>query len=148
MSSLSSERALLDEDYQRLLGFRSELRRFLSWSEQTAREAGLTPSLHQLLLVLRGRVAHGSENIMDAAALRALQAPIKERYKSDTRSAFITLKARGTLDDAHIACKVETGRALASEVYQWSKLVFGPTHRCAAVPGAARGAAPHTGPSG
>src|SRR5205807_1550123 len=27
--------------------------------------------------------------------------------------AFITLKARGTLDDTHIACKVETGRALA-----------------------------------
>jgi uncharacterized OsmC-like protein len=50
---------------------------------------------------------------MDAAALRALQGPIKERYKSDASSAFITLKARGTLDDAHIACKVETGRALA-----------------------------------
>jgi uncharacterized OsmC-like protein len=50
---------------------------------------------------------------MDAAALRALQAPIKERYKSDAKSAFITLKARGTLDDVHIACKVETGRALA-----------------------------------
>jgi uncharacterized OsmC-like protein len=50
---------------------------------------------------------------MDAAALRALQGPIKERYKSDASSAFVTLKARGTLDDAHIACKVETGRALA-----------------------------------
>jgi uncharacterized OsmC-like protein len=50
---------------------------------------------------------------MDAAALRALQGPIKERYKSDASSAFITLKARGTLDDAHFACKVETGRALA-----------------------------------
>jgi uncharacterized OsmC-like protein len=50
---------------------------------------------------------------MDAAALRALQGPIKERYKSDASSAFITLKARGTLDDTHIACKVETGRALA-----------------------------------
>src|SRR5262249_14856504 len=50
---------------------------------------------------------------MDAAALRALQAPIKERYKSDAKSAFITLKARGTLDDVHIACKVDTGRALA-----------------------------------
>jgi len=50
---------------------------------------------------------------MDAAALRALQGPVKERYKSDASSAFITLKARGTLDDAHIACKVETGRALA-----------------------------------
>jgi uncharacterized OsmC-like protein len=50
---------------------------------------------------------------MDATALRALQAPLKERYKSDPTSATITLKARGTLDDAHIACKVETGRAVA-----------------------------------
>jgi uncharacterized OsmC-like protein len=50
---------------------------------------------------------------MDATALRALQAPIKDKYKSDPQSALITLKARGTLDDANIACKVETGRALA-----------------------------------
>src|SRR5579883_180552 len=50
---------------------------------------------------------------MDAAALRALQAPLKERYKTEPGAACITLRARGTLDDAHIACKVETGRALA-----------------------------------
>jgi uncharacterized OsmC-like protein len=50
---------------------------------------------------------------MDALALRTLQAPLKERYKSDPRSAVITLKARGRLDDTAIACKVETGRALA-----------------------------------
>ena len=50
---------------------------------------------------------------MDAAGLRALQAPIKERYKSDPKAAAITLKAKGSLDDTSIACKVETGRALA-----------------------------------
>ncbi len=50
---------------------------------------------------------------MDAAGLRAMQAPIKDRYKSDPDAAMITLKARGTLDDTNIACKVETGRALA-----------------------------------
>ena len=50
---------------------------------------------------------------MDAAALRALQAPIKERYKIDPKAAVITLKAKGSLDDTSIACKVETGRALA-----------------------------------
>ena len=50
---------------------------------------------------------------MDAATLRATQAPIKDRYKADAKAAYITLKANGTLDDAHIACKVETGRALA-----------------------------------
>src|SRR5580658_8158644 len=50
---------------------------------------------------------------MDAAGLRAMQAPIKERYKTDPKAAYITLRAKGALDDAHIACKVETGRALA-----------------------------------
>jgi uncharacterized OsmC-like protein len=50
---------------------------------------------------------------MDAAGLRAMQAPIKDRYKADAAAAMITLKARGTLDDTSIACKVETGRALA-----------------------------------
>src|ERR1700749_4053210 len=50
---------------------------------------------------------------MDAAGLRAMQAPIKERYKTEPQAAYITLKAKGTLDDTNIACKVETGRALA-----------------------------------
>ena len=50
---------------------------------------------------------------MDSAALRALQAPIKDRYKADAKAGLITLKAKGVLDDTNIACKVETGRALA-----------------------------------
>ena len=50
---------------------------------------------------------------MDANELRAKQAPFKERYKSEPNAAFITLKAKGTLDDGSIVCKVETGRALA-----------------------------------
>ena len=50
---------------------------------------------------------------MDAAALRAMQAPYKEKYKSDAESAVITLKAQGSIDESKIACKVETGRALA-----------------------------------
>ena len=50
---------------------------------------------------------------MDSTELRALQAPLKDQYRADPTSAVITLKAQGTLDDQHIACKVETGRALA-----------------------------------
>ena len=50
---------------------------------------------------------------MDAATLRATQAPIKEKYKSDPKAAVITLKAKGSIDNEGIACKVETGRALA-----------------------------------
>ncbi len=50
---------------------------------------------------------------MNADALRALQAPLKDRYRNEPQAARITLTARGALDDSHIACKVETGRALA-----------------------------------
>src|SRR5882762_9049915 len=50
---------------------------------------------------------------MDAAQLRATQAPIKDRYKTDPKAAFITLKAKGSIENEGIACKVETGRALA-----------------------------------
>ena len=50
---------------------------------------------------------------MDVTALRALQAPLKDAYRTDPDAAVVTLKARGELDDQHIACKVETGRAIA-----------------------------------
>lgn len=50
---------------------------------------------------------------MDANALRALQAPIKDQYRNEPGAARITLKAQGSIDDTAIACKVETGRALA-----------------------------------
>ncbi|CAO4177647.1 OsmC family protein [Methylorubrum populi] len=50
---------------------------------------------------------------MDANALRALQAPLKNKYREAPDSAVITLRAKGALDDTSIACKVETGRALA-----------------------------------
>jgi len=50
---------------------------------------------------------------MDADTLRSLQAPIKDRYRNAPDSAVVTLRARGSLDDTAIACKVETGCALA-----------------------------------
>jgi uncharacterized OsmC-like protein len=49
---------------------------------------------------------------MDAGELRVLQAPIKERYRADPKAALVTLRAKGTLDNANITCKVETGRAI------------------------------------
>jgi uncharacterized OsmC-like protein len=51
---------------------------------------------------------------MDAAALRALQAPLKERYREAPDAALITLKAEGAIDEAAVACKVDTGRAMVT----------------------------------
>jgi ribosome-associated toxin RatA of RatAB toxin-antitoxin module len=54
-----------------------------------------------------------SETVIDAEALRALQAPLKAKYREDQNAAIITLRARGEIDEAKIACKLETGRAIA-----------------------------------
>lgn len=51
-------------------------------------------------------------DVLSADALRALQAPLKERYKTQPDSACVTLKAHGRLGEG-ITCNVETGRALA-----------------------------------
>ncbi len=49
---------------------------------------------------------------MNRDELRATQAPLKERYRSDPGSAWVTLKATGDLG-AGVTCKVDTGKALA-----------------------------------
>ncbi len=50
---------------------------------------------------------------MDAAELKAMQAPLKAAYRKDASKAVITLRAKGSVDDQSIACKVETGRTVA-----------------------------------
>jgi uncharacterized OsmC-like protein len=44
---------------------------------------------------------------MTAAELRALQAPLKERYKQSPEAAVVTLRASGRLDGANVTCTVE-----------------------------------------
>ncbi|GAC1307237.1 MAG: OsmC family protein [Vulcanimicrobiaceae bacterium] len=50
---------------------------------------------------------------MNADALRALQTPLKERYRDDPAAAVVTLEAEGKLDEASgLSCSVRTGAAL------------------------------------
>src|ERR1700745_1962904 len=48
---------------------------------------------------------------MNSSELRELQAPLKDKYRSQPEAAIITLKAHGNIGEG-ISCKVETGRAL------------------------------------
>ena len=49
---------------------------------------------------------------MQSEELRTLQAPLKDRYRTEPEAAQITLTARGSLDALGLTCKVETGKAL------------------------------------
>jgi len=50
--------------------------------------------------------------VVDRDELRALQAPLKERYRDDPTAARLTLRSEGTLGQERIACRVETARGL------------------------------------
>ena len=65
---MSAARTVSDDDYERLLEIRSGIRRFLHWSEERAREAGLTAAQHQLLLAVRGHRGPGDPTIGEVAA--------------------------------------------------------------------------------
>ena len=58
---------MTDEQYRRLLEFRTGLRRFLRWSEEQAGLVGVTPGQHQLLLAVRGHVGGRGPTIGDIA---------------------------------------------------------------------------------
>jgi DNA-binding MarR family transcriptional regulator len=100
-----------DRDYQSLAEFRHQIRRFLHFSEQAARVAGLEPQQHQLLLTLRGLAASGEPASIGAIAER-LQIQhhsavelvdrlvdrgfvTRSRAPSDRRQVLIRLTARG-----------------------------------------------------
>src|SRR6185436_4521847 len=51
---------------------------------------------------------------MEASTFRSTQAPLRDLYSKDAKSAFLTLRARGIAGDTTVTCKVETGRGLAT----------------------------------
>lgn len=127
------EGPLLDEDYQQLLVFRKELREFLRWSEQSAHNAGLTPSLHQLLLVIRGRgptigqaaqALHIRHHSAVELAQRAESAGLicRERDPLDQRRVHLELTDRGrqqleSLTRAHLP-RIQALAAVLDHVLQ------------------------------
>jgi DNA-binding MarR family transcriptional regulator len=114
---------LSDDDFATLLHTRRELRRFLRFSEDAARSAGITPAQHQLLLAVRGRIDPDGPRIRDLAESlfvahhsavelidRSVAAGLVERHtdRKDQRVVRIRLTDRGqhVLDEltpAHLA---------------------------------------------
>jgi DNA-binding MarR family transcriptional regulator len=107
----SGPRDLDDADYQRLLQFRTGLRRFLHWSEQQAATAGLTAAQHQLLLAIRGHADprgptvgeaagylllrhHSAVGLVDRAAEAGLV--IRHQDQDDHRVVRLRLTSRGS----------------------------------------------------
>jgi DNA-binding MarR family transcriptional regulator len=72
-STTAQSSRIADVDYERLLEFRTGLRRFLRWSEEQAQAAGVSPAQHQLLLAIRGHPDSRGPTIGDVAAYLLLR---------------------------------------------------------------------------
>jgi DNA-binding MarR family transcriptional regulator len=68
-----SPHPLSGRDYRALARFRHDLRVFLSFSETAARDAGITPAQHQLLLAVKGWAGSGAPTISDVAEALVLR---------------------------------------------------------------------------
>lgn len=90
---------LRDADYRALAGFRSALRRFLHFSEQAAREAGLTPAQHQLLLAIRGHP--GGQPVPMSVLAETLQLRLHSVGELVDRAETNGLVARSADPDDH-----------------------------------------------
>lgn len=132
---------LSDGDFARLLAFRDGLRRFVRWSEERARDAGLTPAQHQLLLAVRGHgeppsigdVAehlllrhHSVVELVDRAERSGLVARIGD--SDDHRVVRLKVTAQGeaklaALSSAHMT---ELARMRDQFASLWTELPAGP----------------------
>ncbi len=98
-------------EYQTLAAFRYSVRKFLHFSEETARSVGLTPQQHQALLAVKGfpessgRITisqlaermqirhHSAVGLVDRLAAQGLMR--REPSESDRRSVYVTLSPKG-----------------------------------------------------
>lgn len=93
-----ADRPLGDPDYRALAEFRHALRRFLAFSEQAARDAGLTPSQHQLLLAVRGHPGPGLPSISDVAEGLQLRLHSATELAGRAEDAGLLARAHDPLD--------------------------------------------------
>lgn len=105
-----------DADYRHLLALRTGLRRFLRWSEEQARAAGLTPAQHQLLLAVRGHEGSQPPTVGDLAEHLLLSPHGTVQLLDRASAAGLVTRARDAADRRVVRVRLtpEGDRVLAS----------------------------------
>ena len=91
-----------DAVYAQLLRFRRELRAFLRWSEQAARSNGLTPAVHQLLLVVRGGDRPGGATVGDVANALGVRHHSAVQLAHRAEELGLVTRSRGVADQRQV----------------------------------------------
>jgi DNA-binding MarR family transcriptional regulator len=106
---------LSQEEFTALLAFRTGLRRYLRWSEEAVRAAGLTPAQHQLLLAVRGHGAARPPTVGELAEYLLLRHHSTVELINRAENAGLVTRERDPDDNRVIRIRLTSaaGRVLA-----------------------------------
>lgn len=91
-----------DKDYERLLEFRTRLRRFDQWSREAAAAHGLTHAQHQLLLAVRGHSGPDAPSIGDIADALLVKHHTASELVDRTQALGMVRRARDDHDQRRV----------------------------------------------
>jgi DNA-binding MarR family transcriptional regulator len=121
---------LTSASYRQLAAFRYEMRRFLSFSEQAARNAGIEPQQHQLLLAIRGLPNGERPTIGTVAERLCIQHHTAVGLVDKLEGHGLLVRERGTSDKREVLLRLTPeGEALLrrlSTLHQQQLIVVGP----------------------
>ncbi|MEO7719021.1 MAG: MarR family transcriptional regulator [Capsulimonas sp.] len=92
------ETPITKSDYEALASFRAALRRFLRFSEEAARAAGVTPQQHQLLLAVKGQPGRDWASVGDLADALQIHHNAAVGLVSRTEAAGLVARAQSEED--------------------------------------------------
>jgi DNA-binding MarR family transcriptional regulator len=104
-------------DYRSLAAFRFEIRKFLAFSEQAARTAGIEPQQHQLLLAVRGLSADARPTIRMASERLCVKHHTAVALVDKLERRGLLQRERGSADKREVLLRLTTqGQALLREL--------------------------------
>lgn len=116
--------------YRQLAAFRYEIRKFLSFSEQAARNAGIEPQQHQLLLAVRGLPAGLRPTIGTIAERLCIQHHTAVGLVDKLEAHGLLARQRGTGDRREVLLRLtpegESVLERLSALHRQQLLVVGP----------------------
>jgi DNA-binding MarR family transcriptional regulator len=121
---------LTNASYRQLAAFRYEIRKFLSFSEQAARNAGIEPQQHQLLLAIRGLPSGGRPTIGTVAERLCIQHHTAVGLVDKLEGHGLLERQRGTNDKREVLLHLTPdGEAILrrlSSLHQQQLVLVGP----------------------
>lgn len=121
---------LTNASYRQLAAFRYEMRRFLAFSEQAARNAGIEPQQHQLLLAIRGLPSGARPTIGTVSERLCIQHHTAVGLVDKLEGHGLLQRERGTSDKREVLLRLTPeGEAILrrlSTLHQQQLVVVGP----------------------